>query len=118
MNRLFEGTAERIHAAVVKWSIEAAIFDIDTEHGLIPTLRNANKLYGTVFVADHVFAAQQADLATEKFQHLLQLVDEGVIIVKVSGLTRYGRNPQDMVCSHVEKRRFLATVHDHDARDA
>lgn len=97
LDALFEQTAEKIHAAGVGWSIEAAIFDISTWHRLTPTLRRLNKSYGTIFVADHVFAAQAGDLADSKFQQLLELVQDGTIMVKISGLTRYGRSPRDMI---------------------
>jgi hypothetical protein len=55
-------TTEKIAAARVRWSIEAAIFQVALWHSLAPTLRRLYKQYGTVFVADHVFAAQPSEI--------------------------------------------------------
>ncbi|KAH8655899.1 hypothetical protein BX600DRAFT_440382 [Xylariales sp. PMI_506] len=77
--------------------IEAAIFDIDVWHNLIPVLQATHKEYSTLFVADHVFAAQPADIGSPKFRELLGLVGDGVLYVKISGLTRYGREPATMM---------------------
>lgn len=107
LDMLFEQTAEKISAAELSWSIEAAIFDVKIWHSLIPTFRNLHDRYGTVFVADHVFAAQPAEVDSANFTDLLKLVEEGIIVVKISGLTRYGRDPQTMmpVVREVLKRR-------------
>ncbi|KAH8897660.1 hypothetical protein GQ53DRAFT_759887 [Thozetella sp. PMI_491] len=97
LDKLYEEAAERIHNSGVRWSIEAAIFDIGLWHSLIPTLRAVNKQYGTVFVADHVFAAHPSQADSPEFKQLLELVDEGILYVKISGLTRYGREPATMM---------------------
>jgi predicted TIM-barrel fold metal-dependent hydrolase len=97
LDGLFEETARRISAAGVKWSIESAIFDVGVWHGLIPILRRLHEEHGTVFVADHVFAAQPSELGSDRFTDLLALVEEGIIVVKISGLTRYGRDAEPMM---------------------
>jgi predicted TIM-barrel fold metal-dependent hydrolase len=97
LDGLFAETAKKLHDAGVCWSIEAAIFDVATWSKLIPTLREANENYGIVFVADHVFAAQVEDLEKDEFKALLKMVDDVIIVVKISGLDRYERNPIDMI---------------------
>ncbi len=107
LDNLLESTAKYLYDAGVSWSIEAAIFDIDTWHSLIPTLRAVYEKYGTVFVADHVFFVKPSQLESPKFIELLELVEEGLVYVKISGLSRYGRVPSAMMplVKEVLKRR-------------
>lgn len=97
LDSTFEEAVGRIHAAGVKWSVEAAIFDVTLWYSLGPTLRKLHKMYGTIFVADHVFAAQPSQLKSTEFKYLLELVEDGIVVVKISGLTRYGRDAVTMI---------------------
>lgn len=97
LDKVYEECAQRIHLAGVKWSIEAAIFEVSLWHSLIPTFRSLHKRYGTVFVADHVFAAKSSEIDSPEFLTLLELVEDGILIVKISGLTRYGRSPESLM---------------------
>ncbi|QKX60433.1 uncharacterized protein TRUGW13939_07578 [Talaromyces rugulosus] len=103
----FEEAVRRIHTAGVKWSVEAAIFDVALWYRLGPTLRKLHGKYGTIFIADHVFAAQPSQLESTEFKSLLDLVEDGMVVVKISGLTRYGRDAVTMmpVVKEVLKRR-------------
>ena len=107
LDKLYAECAERIHSAGLRWSIEAAIFEVKLWHSLIETFRLLHKKYGTVFVADHVFAAQPSDLSSSEFLDLLELVEEGILMVKISGLTRYGRSPESLrpLIKEILKRR-------------
>ncbi|KAH7030571.1 uncharacterized protein B0I36DRAFT_288087 [Microdochium trichocladiopsis] len=97
LEALLEQTAGKIAAAGLGWSIEAAIFEVALWQSLIPTMRKLHRQFGTVFVADHIFAAQPEELGSTALSQVLDLVDEGVVVVKISGLTKYNRNPEAMM---------------------
>jgi predicted TIM-barrel fold metal-dependent hydrolase len=97
LDKHYEAVAQRLHTAGVKWNVEAAIFDYLIWHSLIPTFRRLHEAYGTVFVADHVFALDPKACDPEKLADILQLVDEGVLYVKISGLDRYSRRPEELL---------------------
>ena len=88
---------EAIVAAGVKWSIEAVIFDLALWHSLIPLMRASYRDHGTVFVADHILGLQPSDIESEEFADLLKLVEDGVLVVKISGLYKYEREPRAMM---------------------
>jgi predicted TIM-barrel fold metal-dependent hydrolase len=107
LDQLFVDCVTRINEAGLNWSIEAAIFEVALWYSLVPTLRSLHQKYGTLFVADHVWAAQPSQFNSTEVSELLELVDEGVVIVKISGLTRYNRTAPEMMplIKEILKRR-------------
>lgn len=103
----FDRAVAEIRNAGLQWSIDASILDYKIWHALIPTMRRLYKDEGTVFVTDHVFGAQPKDLDTPEFQDLLQVIDEGPLTVKISGLYRYNRTVESMLpmISEILKQR-------------
>ncbi|KAH8172093.1 amidohydrolase domain-containing protein [Sarocladium implicatum] len=88
---------EAIVTAGVKWSIEAVIFDIALWHSLIPLMKASWEKHGTIFVADHILGLQPSHLESEQFADLLKLIEDGVLVVKISGLYKYDREPREMM---------------------
>lgn len=99
-DRLPDLWAKEIQAIVasgVKWSIESVIFDLGLWHSLIPLMKDAHTTHGIVFVADHILGAQPSDIESEQFVDLLQLIEDGVLVIKISGLYKYEREPRAMM---------------------
>lgn len=94
---MWERGIEAIVAAGVKWSIEAVIFDLSIWHSLIPLMETAWRNHGIVFVADHVLGLQASHIESKQFADILELVESGILIVKISGLYKYGREPREML---------------------
>lgn len=99
-DRLHDLWAKGIQAIVasgVKWSIESVIFDLGLWHSLIPLMKDAHAAHGIVFVADHILGVQPSHIESQQLVELLQLVEDGVLVVKISGLYKYGRDPLAMM---------------------
>ena len=96
LDELWTATVALFQEANVKWMIDGAIWDYKLWHALIPIMRKLHDSHGTIFVADHMFAIRPSDGASKELYDLIQAVDDGVIVVKVSAMYRYGRTPQTM----------------------
>ena len=96
IERYITDAARRIHAAGMRWPID---MQLDLQHwvDLVPTMRRLHSEYSTSFVADHVFTARSGSLELPGLDELLSLMREGVLVVKISGLTRLAPRLEDVV---------------------
>jgi predicted TIM-barrel fold metal-dependent hydrolase len=93
--RYIADVARRIHASGVRWPIDMQL-DMQQWVELVPTMRTLHREYGTAFVADHVFTAKSGCANVPGFENLMALMREGVLIVKISGLTRLGGTQEEV----------------------
>ena len=85
LQQCFESTAKAV--APLGWCVDAQLA-LPTWAKLAPTLRRLHQQYGVTFVSDHIFCAESKDHDTEDFRTVLQLVEDGCVYVKLSGLDR------------------------------
>ncbi|EIW67965.1 hypothetical protein M231_03993 [Tremella mesenterica] len=79
---------DKFAIAGVKWSLDAQL-SLATWVRLSPVLRNLHNKYGTVFVIDHMACCHPSDVDSPDFSHLLDLLREGVVYIKISAMDRY-----------------------------
>ena len=93
LKRVIHDTAEAIHQEGLDWTIDGQ-FSLSTWAKLVPFLFKLNDQYGTRFVADHTFCAGPEATEQEDLEKCLDLVENGIVFVKISALNKY--SPQGM----------------------
>ncbi|KAK1925419.1 hypothetical protein DB88DRAFT_483853 [Papiliotrema laurentii] len=88
VEKVISGTAQRLHGEGLSWPIDAQL-SLSTWSRLSELLVKLHQEFGTTFIADHMFCAGPDSAGSKDFGRCLDLVERGIVHVKISGLAKY-----------------------------
>lgn len=102
IEKVISSTAAALAEAGLKWPIDAQL-SLSTWAKLQGTIEKLHQESGTTFIADHMFCAGPDAADSDALKTCLDMVEKGLVYVKVSGMAKYAPEGHEQLKPIVEK---------------